>query len=638
MSSPTWNIPDGVEVIRADTIINTEPFKGPCYLQIEGESILTRISDHPHEPLHINLDVPGTRTFPKYTTVITTGRVVDRTIPLVDINKRFANIIAQSAMWSSAGVGNIPPCLPNTRVEVLSVMMDWATNPNAKKFLWFSGPPLSGKSTISMTVARALDTKNLLAAGFFFSSHIQAKDLIPTLVYQIIQHRSLDALRQCTLSALRKELLAPTETMKRQLEKLLLEPLRQIPEEDRDENWNKLVIVIDGLDECQEKSGGYFNPRVHREILETLVEATEDLAFPFRILVTGRPQMSTVRFFSTTGKDAALQVFLDRKYCPDADIDLYLKSKFADIRREYSDLPLDWPGEETVLHLVKRSAGLIGYAALAAMFIEYGTRSPVYQLNCLLGIRGATTKEEPFAFLDALYSRILSGPDGDSVFPSMWVSLISLDLLKGLPAYFLDRFLEPEPLDSVPCHGVLAPLLQIPQPGDTTTSYSMPLHSQALQEYFDNPSRCDPRFYSTLAERKEFLLDRYISVLKDKGPRRGMWATSLVRDEFLKHFIPLVGRFELWISEMSPDKAYFKPEDYLACDVDWFMGILLEQLKDGSETAVVQAMFDNVHRGCKRHCDSACAHWRRSIVKACQDCNRAIPGELLTLCGIRIDN
>jgi hypothetical protein len=62
-----------------------------------------------------------------------------------------------------------PICLPNTRVEVLQEIFDWADGNDERCIFWLNGLAGTGKSTIARTVARKYYEQGRLGASFFFS-------------------------------------------------------------------------------------------------------------------------------------------------------------------------------------------------------------------------------------------------------------------------------------------------------------------------------------------------------------------------------------------------------------------------------------------------------------------------------------
>lgn len=96
---------------------------------------------------------------------------------------------AVGANFDSNERENEPYCLPDTRVEILSQILEWSADPCHKSIFWLNGMAGTGKSTIARTVARTLTEQKRLAANFFFSrgrgdlSH--AGKLLSTIAVQL---------------------------------------------------------------------------------------------------------------------------------------------------------------------------------------------------------------------------------------------------------------------------------------------------------------------------------------------------------------------------------------------------------------------------------------------------------------------
>ncbi|KAE9384681.1 hypothetical protein BT96DRAFT_892388 [Gymnopus androsaceus JB14] len=82
-------------------------------------------------------------------------------------------------------------CSLNTREKILTDIETWATtsNPDDALGYWMCGMAGTGKSTIAMSICKALEEKDLLAGTFFCSRQIpECRDyrlIIPTLAYQL---------------------------------------------------------------------------------------------------------------------------------------------------------------------------------------------------------------------------------------------------------------------------------------------------------------------------------------------------------------------------------------------------------------------------------------------------------------------
>ncbi|KAJ3504904.1 hypothetical protein NMY22_g17765 [Coprinellus aureogranulatus] len=333
---------------------------------------------------------------------------------------------ALGALHNSAERCDAPKCHEETRVAVQEEIFSWITHGERdalpKRVLWMSGPAGTGKTAIAGTVAETCKVKGLLAATFFFSSFSGSTErrskrfLVTTIAYQLLQHDAFQDVGRRILAAAEKNPGIFLVRLKDQMEELILKPIREYRQEGGDISGWPQVIIIDGVDEVvsdlhepQSKSTIHTAKEdTHREILSTLLQAALDPAFPFRILIVSRPERVIRNFFANEAQHVTRNIFLDDKYDPDADIALFLRSKFTEIRRRYN-LPSSWPSDETIRKLVDNASGQFIYAATVLRFVQDPVQLPQAQLECVMSLKPSGNASNPFGPLDALYTRIMSG-------------------------------------------------------------------------------------------------------------------------------------------------------------------------------------------------------------------------------------
>jgi hypothetical protein len=76
---------------------------------------------------------------------------------------------ATDAPFNSFSKQHAPICLPDTRVDLLREIFDWADGQDERCIFWLNGLAGTGKSTIARTVARTYFDQKHLGASFFFS-------------------------------------------------------------------------------------------------------------------------------------------------------------------------------------------------------------------------------------------------------------------------------------------------------------------------------------------------------------------------------------------------------------------------------------------------------------------------------------
>lgn len=435
-------------------------------------------------------------------------------------------------MHNSAERCDAPKCHAETRIAVQEEIFVWITHgenhQQPKRVLWLSGPAGTGKTAIAGSVAELCKEKGLLAATFFFSSFSGSQErcskrrLITTIAYQLLQHDSLHEVGRRMLLAIDKNPAVFQLRLKDQLEELILVPLREVLGQGVDSSsWPK-VIIIDGLDEVEPDVGEGLGPsggqrtkdEVHLEILSVLLHAVSDPAFPFRVLIVSRPEKAIRGFFA--GRDTRYftrEIFLDKKYNPDADITLFLKCKFAAIRDEYS-LPSTWPTEDAIQFLVQNASGQFVYADTVVRYVSDRSKLPQVQLDQVLKLgTPADGEANPFATLDALYTRILSScPD-----PRLAVKWLMTIFAGGThyPAFFWRQFLELEDGEGVHIFSNLVSLISTPPPHNTVTQYVF--YHKSLLDFVTRIPACSSIYVRPGRgedSHSEFYSARFLRVLK----------------------------------------------------------------------------------------------------------------------------
>ncbi len=287
-------------------------------------------------------------------------------------------------------------------------METWANskNPSASMF-WLYGGAGAGKSAIAQTLAEKFKQLGRLAASFFFSkTAVPARNdgnrLIPTLVFQLVE--TIPDLRSLIENQIRNNLSLFSKSRESQWETLLVKPLTSFHTTSAAMR-PPLLIVIDGLDECQD-------PNVQCDLLQIVASAIPHLRFPFRFLIASRPESHIVRTFN---HHRALQMIAVQRYDLSQDIEAnddirsVLEQEFTEIRRVHvvgAHLGPDWPGSQAIDILVDRSSGHFIYASTVMRYIQSPQHRPDDRLQVILGLSPVAVDDRPYAQLDALYTLI----------------------------------------------------------------------------------------------------------------------------------------------------------------------------------------------------------------------------------------
>ncbi|KAG8707287.1 hypothetical protein FRC09_001924 [Ceratobasidium sp. 395] len=169
--------------------------------------------------------------------------------------------------------------ISNTRVDLLKELLDWAQNiciPNS--IYWLNGTAGTGKTTVAYSLCEQLQDDGILAASFFCSQKSLAcreiGRILPSIAYQLslFSHPFRYALSQ----AIEMDQDIHNQSISRQFKSLITLPLQQVAHA----LLGDLVIVIDGLDECEDAEGiGRF--------VSVLLKQIPDL--PIKLFIASRP-------------------------------------------------------------------------------------------------------------------------------------------------------------------------------------------------------------------------------------------------------------------------------------------------------------------------------------------------------------
>ncbi|KAF8896738.1 hypothetical protein CPB84DRAFT_1206902 [Gymnopilus junonius] len=323
------------------------------------------------------------------------------------------NQIAAGAFHNSAERFDPPKCHPHTRKAVLGEIIDWAeNNDKLHPFLWMYGPAGSGKSSIAQTIAEQLHQEGKLAASFFFARTATGRNtadrLMATIAYQLTL--SIPTMSHHILEAVDRDPAIFSKSLDTQLESLILGPLKELfmglTETTGSSNMPRLII-IDGLDECRKAD-------FQRLILSVFFAALRKSSIPFVFLIASRPEPEIRRFFNQDSADSlSHRLVLDDKYKPNKDIEVFLWSRFDDIRNDHplqSLLPATWPSDSDIERLVIKASGQFIYAATVMKFVESPQHRPIDRLDIIFGL-SSPGSNTPFAELDALYLYIFSSAE-----------------------------------------------------------------------------------------------------------------------------------------------------------------------------------------------------------------------------------
>ncbi|KAF8801464.1 hypothetical protein BYT27DRAFT_7147456 [Phlegmacium glaucopus] len=343
--------------------------------------------------------------------------------------------VSHGAIHDSAERYPPPNCHPDTRMAVRQIILDWIHNESlALPFFWLYGPAGAGKTAILQAIAEFLCSSSgryeNFGGSFFFSRGKDGRDgghfLFSTIAYQLAL--KIPGLRHHINRIMEANPTLHTKSIAVQLQTLIVDALQSLsPLPQR-----SYLVIIDGLDECQDKP-------TQQHILRLLCETITTHNLPLRFLIGSRPE-SHIRtcFDQETLCTITERVVLDETFEPGRDIQVLLQDGFAEIRAKHADIlthvKQSWPAKGIIDLLVQRSSGQFIYAATVLKFVGADFYNPTKQLELVL-----MPDRTAFSDLDQLYTQILS------VYPSTATIVQVLGIILAFDA----RTLTPEVIEDI---------------------------------------------------------------------------------------------------------------------------------------------------------------------------------------------
>ncbi|KAJ7173078.1 hypothetical protein C8R43DRAFT_1209378 [Mycena crocata] len=388
--------------------------------------------------------------------------------------------ILRRASSASSGTNRLSPhsiCLSETRRETLSILYEWASQSASAtgSILWVKGPMGVGKSTIVRTLTQGLHAQGRLGGYFVLSrgrrALTNADALVCALAYQIAIN--IPHLRVPISRAVRKNPAVLGETMGVQLQELILEPLRAGVVLNPVSLLNPLVLVIDGLDECQ------YN--IQREILSLLGLAIQNQP-PLRIVFATRPDDRIAEILADPAfSDMCRSLDVERSY---EDIRTYLCVEFARIQHHrFGSLSSPWISPRIIESLLEASSGCFIYASTLSRFLCDAIFSPLERLTVVqsLPINHITSP------LDSLYTQILDTvPAGSHVSLFALLHILATETFADLPCHHIEQLLHMKPgrLPRILQH--LRAILHVP---DSDNGAGIAVYHPSFLEFLIDPAR-----------------------------------------------------------------------------------------------------------------------------------------------------
>lgn len=381
-------------------------------------------------------------------------------------------------------------CLPNTRVELLNTIYEWADGDREQHIFWLSGLAGTGKTTVARSVALSYRAKQHLGASFFFSrgggDAGRAGKFVTSIAVQLA--RSVPGVYRHISNAILQRPEIASQSLRDQWQYLVLEPLSKL------EKPATFCLIVDALDECEGSTDAQL-------VVQLLGMCGSLEHVRLRVLLTSRPEVH-IQYKLDQVPDAERQSFVLHQVSPSTinhDIHLFLEYKLGLVGQRDGEGP-SWPHAEVIQSLVRRASGLFIWAATACRFISEGPFAED-RLDMLANGSACDSAAGPEQHLSHLYLTVLQKSVqnsyttkelakhhslmrqilGSIVALSSPLSVLSLSVLILIPERRVNRMLE-----------WLHAILDIPKGQDQPVR----LHHPSLRDFLFDKDRCvDRNFY-----------------------------------------------------------------------------------------------------------------------------------------------
>jgi len=361
--------------------------------------------------------------------------------------------------------------------------------------LWLYGAAGAGKSAIAHTLAEICENCGWLVASFFFwktaSARNNAERFVATIAHQIAL--AIPAAREFVGAAVDHNPFIFKQSVDVQLAKLVIEPLRQVYSEGLLFDISPLVIIVDGLDECQDTN-------IQSSLIKSLIAAFRDFPFRMRILIASRPEVNLQTTFNSSFVQPHLsRLGLSGEYSPEKDIYFFLKDSFEKIKREHplaSYIPSSWPPADILRELTLKSSGQFIFASTTVKYVGDPHQLPHRRLDVIRRLQPPKGERDmPYAELDSLYHHVLANSDDIEAAKQVLGVLIVVNSILDHPIDFMnhmDKWLCWQPGETKVCLSQLASIIECDEDfengADDGTGRISILHA-SLSDFLLDPSR-----------------------------------------------------------------------------------------------------------------------------------------------------
>ncbi|EMD36692.1 hypothetical protein CERSUDRAFT_51737, partial [Gelatoporia subvermispora B] len=323
------------------------------------------------------------------------------TVICVESREALEALNRANASYTSALIEEKSRLQTGTREAILHDLAEWAKDGKSEKRIYvLYGQAGMGKSSIAHAFCSLLPEGYLGASFFFLRSSTECSDghrVFPTIAYQLAE--SVPSLRPQIANAARKHKAGHDQAMEHQIRTLILDILRNLGESAI--TTPTLVFVVDGVDECANKSGS-----IVPSMLQLLCQAAHEIPC-LRVLIATRPETYILEALNSSKySDIIYRRDLQKEENIDNDIRLFIGTELREAAAAGGFRLLE-ARPNAIEELTRLSDGLFVWASTAVRFLRQDKWLAEKIYDMLLASEGAKASSRGYVRLDELYITIL---------------------------------------------------------------------------------------------------------------------------------------------------------------------------------------------------------------------------------------
>jgi hypothetical protein len=395
----------------------------------------------------------------------------------------------------------VPQCMKGTREDIFNKIDRWFEKIDAPNILWLDGNPGAGKSTIASTLISRLAKRPRPCSSFFFRrGDIKLSDpaaLWPTIAHHLAEFNPRFA--SVLIPVLKEKKIDLTRPdIDLHFKALIHDTLLNCY--DHSSPHTIPVILIDALDEC---GCDHFRDAQRKAFIDTLVQWSH-LPWYFKLIITSRNERIPESFRAAC-ENIVLPTGDEVSADANNDVRHFFNERFAELG---GSMYPAWPGEQILIALTTRAAGLFIWAETVMRFVEQGL--PEEQLELVLS--GDLGEEDN---ITTLYRQILefSFRDMKGRVLEVYKVIVSTIVLAKTPLHCDDLYeFVSQPKTSVKF--ILDKLSSVISIGSSDTC--LRIGHLSFSEFLCDQKRCPERFLIDRGGENEKFAMRCFQRMKNK--------------------------------------------------------------------------------------------------------------------------